>query len=204
MTAAASASGASSVGYNNNGTGYVVGGELLAKYKPDSAFLRLGRLHPLAQRAQRRAGALPQYLFQYDQPHILTVLGSYNFRNGWEFGAQFRLVSGNPVTPNVCNPTSPGCNPSRTNALYNAASGTYVAIPYTGPFSERLPMFHELDVRVDHKWQYKRWALSAYLDIENVYNQSNVEGLSYNYNFTQRSYVSGLPFLPSIGVRAEF
>ena len=140
--------------------------------------LRLDRLHPLAQRAHATAPARPEHLFQYDQPHILTVLGSYNFGNGWEFGARFRLISGLLATPNVCDPTSPSCDPFRTSALFDAATGTYVAIPASGPFSERLPIFHQLDLRVDKRWSFKRWKLSAYLDVQNAYNQPNVEGYS--------------------------
>ena len=33
---------------------------------------------------------------------------------------------------------------------------------------------------------------------------SAVEGVSNNYNFTQRTYATGLPILPSLGMRAEF
>ena len=36
----------------------------------------------------------PEQLFNFDQTHILTVLGSYRLGRGWEFGARFRLVSG--------------------------------------------------------------------------------------------------------------
>jgi hypothetical protein len=50
----------------------------------------------------------------------------------------------------------------------------------------------------------KSWQMSAYLDVQNAYNHQNVEGILYNYNYTQRSYVTGLPIIPSLGVRAEF
>jgi hypothetical protein len=65
-------------------------------------------------------------------------------------------------------------------------------------------MFHQLDIRVDKSWKFTSWQLSAYLDVQNVYNQGNVEGTSNNYNFTQTTYATGLPFLPSLGMRAEF
>ncbi len=39
--------------------------------------------------------------------------------------------------------------------------------------------------------------------MQNAYNQGNVEGISYNYNYTSRAYVAGIPILPSIGVRVE-
>jgi TonB family protein len=203
----ASASG-NAVTYTNDSTGYVGGGELLVKYKPDRHFF--GWIAYTLSRSVRSDGydangvPLPQHLFQYDQPHILTILGSYNFRNGWEFGARFRLVSGSLVTPNACDQTLPGCSATRVNSLFNATTGTYTPIPASGQFSERLPIFHQLDLRVDRSFRFKTWKLSAYLDIQNVYNQSNVDGLSYNFNYTTRSFVSDLPILPSIGMRGEF
>ena len=56
----------------------------------------------------------------FDQTHILTILGSYRLGHGWEFGARFRLVSGNLVTPEVCKPGSTGCDPNRTGSLFHS------------------------------------------------------------------------------------
>ena len=180
VVSSASATGAANANYTNLGTGSVIGSELLVKYKPDARFF--GWIAYTLSRSVRTDGpGLAEHLFQYDQTHILTVLGSYRLGHGWEIGARFRLVTGDPVTPNVCDPTTAGCNPNRTNGLFNAASGTYTAIPSVAPYSERLPMFHQLDIRVDKTYKFKRWQLSTYLDVQNVYNQANVEGLQYNY-----------------------
>jgi len=31
-----------------------------------------------------------------------------------------------------------------------------------------------------------------------------VEGLSYNYNYSRQSYQTGIPIIPSLGMRGEF
>ena len=36
--------------------------------------------------------------------------------------------------------------------------------------SGRLPVFHQLDLRVDKTWYVRRWTLGIYLDIQNLYN----------------------------------
>ena len=41
----------------------------------------------------------PERRFDFDQPHILTALASYQLSHEWAVGARFRLVSGNPYTP---------------------------------------------------------------------------------------------------------
>ena len=60
------------------------------------------------------------------------------------------------------------------------------------------------DVRVDKRWIYKSWILGAYLDIQNVYNRSNAEGVEYNFDFSQSRPLTGIPILTILGVRGEF
>jgi hypothetical protein len=175
--------------YNNLGKGYVVGTELLLKYKPDAHFF--GWLAYTLSRSTRQEP--PDYkteLFQYDQTHILTVLGSYRLGRGWEFGARFRLVSGPLYTPTIFG-------------VYNADAGAYT--PISGlPFSDRVPMFHQLDIRIDKQWRMDGWSLRTYLDVQNAYNRANPEDLAYNYNFSQSRVQAFLPIIPSLGIRGEF
>ncbi|AUX41432.1 ligand-gated channel protein [Sorangium cellulosum] len=189
--------------YRNAGSGRVIGGEFLLKYKPDDRFFGWAA-YTLSRSTRVPGPGEAERLVSFDQTHILTVLGSYRLGDGWEFGARFRLVSGNLVTPNVCNVYEQTCDPYRTNALFHAPTGTYTPIPFSGTNTERLPAFHQLDLRLDKTWAWKRFRLSAYLDVQNVYNNTNSEAIQYNFNYTARQYVTGLPVLPSFGLRGEF
>ena len=91
-----------------------------------------------------------------------------------------------------------------TYGFYDATVGAYIPSLEYPPLAKRNPLVHQLDIRVDKAWTYSWGKLSAYLDIYNVYNAGNVEGVSYNYNYTLSSNATGLPFLPSIGMRADF
>ncbi|NUP10525.1 MAG: TonB-dependent receptor [Polyangiaceae bacterium] len=187
--------------YTNSGRGYAAGGEFLIRYKPDERFF--GWLaYTLSRSVRQNAPGEEEFLVNFDQTHILTVLGSVKLGHGWEIGSRFRLVSGNIIDPIVCDPQIVGCNPLRTNALFHGASGAYTPIPI-GNNSERLPLFHSLDIRVDKKWKFKYWAFSIYLDVQNVYNNQNPEAVGYNFNYTARQYVNGLPILPSLGIRGD-
>ncbi|HKQ68986.1 MAG TPA: TonB-dependent receptor [Polyangiaceae bacterium] len=175
--------------YNNLGKGYVVGAEVLLKYKPDERFF--GWLAYTVSRSARQNP--PDYatqLFQYDQTHILTLLGSYRLGRGWEFGARFRLVSGSLYTPAV-------------GGVFDADAGAYAQVS-GAPFSRRVPFFHQLDLRVDKQWRFSSWTLRTYLDVQNVYNRSNPEGVTYNYDYSQSRVQGFLPIIPSLGVRGEF
>lgn len=180
--------------YNNLGSGYVVGFETLLKYKPDARFF--GWLaYTLSRSIRKNSPDDEEYLFQYDQTHNLIVLGSYRLGRGWEFGARFRIVSGPLDTPTVAAPALP--------AIYASDAGAYA--PLEGEaFSERLPLFHQLDLRIDKRWQFRSWRLAAYLDVQNAYNNAAAEALVYNYNYSRRSYQTGVPIIPSIGLRGEF
>ena len=129
-------------------------------------------------------------LFDFDQTHILSVLGQYKITNNWEVGARFRYVTGVPQTPFA-------------GSIYNSDNDAYEGLPGEVN-SVRLPPFHALDLRVDRNWLFDTWRLAAYFEIRNVYNRTNVEGLDYNYDYTEEQYTNGLPIIPSLGLRGEF
>ena len=54
------------------------------------------------------------------------------------------------------------------------------------------------------RFAFKSWILALYLDVSNVTNRANVEGYAYSYDFSRRAPVTGLPLLPSLGLRASF
>jgi len=129
-------------------------------------------------------------LFDYDQTHILTVVASAVLGRGWEAGVRFRLVSGNPETPVI-------------GSIYDADSDIYWPM-YGETNSVRMPMFHQLDVRVDKNWTFKYLKFGVYVDVQNIYNHKNVEGTNYSYDYKQKAYLVGLPLLPSLGLKLEY
>ncbi len=181
-------------GYDTRGTGSVVGAETLLKYKPDARFFGWVA-YTLSRSVRRDAPGAREYPFQFDQTHILTALGSYKLGHGWEAGARFRLVSGPLDTPSLSPPNLPG--------VFAADAAAYT--PLQGaPFSERLPLFHQLDLRVEKGWQFEDFELTFYVDVWNAYNNAAAEALSYNFDFSRRTYQQGLPIIPSLGFRGEF
>jgi hypothetical protein len=59
-------------------------------------------------------------------------------------------------------------------------------------------------MRIDKKLILDQSIWTFYLDIQNVLNIKNSEGLQYSYDYATKEDVMGLPLLPSIGVRGEF
>jgi hypothetical protein len=120
-----------------------------------------------------------------DQPHSLTIVGSTELFEHWRLGGRFRYTTGNPYTP--------------VAGAYQKPNGDWVAVD--GPIlSRRLPDFLQLDLRVDRGWRRPWGTLNLYIDVQNVVNRQNREGVTYNQDYSRLSYTNGLPIFPSIGV----
>jgi len=176
--------------YTNEGTGFAYGVEFLAKYKPDKHFS--GWIAYTLSRSERRdLPGQPLHLFQYDQTHVLSVLGTYSFGNGWSVGARVRFVTGNPYTPII-------------GGYFDNNGGDYGPVDKLPVYSGRLPPFFSLDVRVEKKWHiFKDSQFSVFIDMLNATNYRNVEAFTFNYDFQFHATAAGLPILPSVGARLE-
>lgn len=128
--------------------------------------------------------------FQYDQTHILTVVVGYRPAVGWEISSRYRLVSGNPTAPVL-------------DSIFDADNGSYA--PDRGRFGDaRLPLFSQLDARVQKTWTHDLFAISLYLDVQNVTNHKNEEIHVYDYRYRDQGSISGIPILPTLGVKVRF
>lgn len=170
----------------NEGRGRIYGVETTARYRDARYF---GYLSYTLSRSERRVRQGQYRLSDFDQPHILTFAASAKLGVGWELSTTFRLVSGTPRTPVQAG-------------LYNAATGQYLAV-VGEENSERRPLYHRLDLRLLKRWAVGRGAISAYVDVQNVYNARNADSVDYSFDYRQSERVGGLPIIPSVGLRGE-
>ena len=141
-------------------------------------------------RSERREGDAPSHLFEFDQTHILSALGSVDLGRGWSVGGRWRYVTGSPST-------------FYAGGHVDLDAGAYAPVQDGEPFSRRLPAFHQLDLRIDKTWTFQAWRLTAYLDVRNAYNRQNPEGFTYRYDYAESETIPGLPILPVLGLRGE-
>lgn len=175
--------------YNNGAEGRVYGAELLLRHEFNGRFF--GWIAYTLSRSERLDfGETRWRVFDFDQTHILTALGSYQLPRNWSIGARWRYVTGNPTTPIV-------------DSVYDSDNDVYTRVPGRTN-SARTSPFHQLDVRVDKRWIRDRYTLNLYLDLQNAYNRMNEEDVQYNYDYTESQAVTGLPLIPGFGFRAEF
>ena len=176
----------------NEGIGRIFGMELSFRLQPRRELPLFIQLSYTLMRSERQDDPddNPEWrLFDFDQSHILTMTASYRLPKNWEVGLAVRIVSGNPYTP-------------ITGAVYDERRDNYFPI-FGANNSERNPLYHRIDLRVEKKWKFDAWMLALFLDIRNVYNQGNQEGLIYNYDYRQSVPITGLPIIPALGIRGE-
>ncbi|MGE0788356.1 MAG: TonB-dependent receptor [Sandaracinaceae bacterium] len=173
----------------NDGIGRIYGAELSARMGPTPGFPLIGILSYTLSRSERLDPGADWRAFDFDQTHILTTSVVWRIGDGWEAGASFRLISGNPYTPVV-------------SQIYNVGTGAYQPI-YGAVNSERNPFFTRLDLRIEKVFTIDIVRLAIYLDIQNVYNAQNREAITYSYDYRDQADVIGLPILPSLGIRGE-
>ena len=130
------------------------------------------------------------YIYDIDQTHILVAVAGYSFPDDLGVSGKIQYVTGNPYTP-------------YEQGIYDIDQDSYFSFPTGAYNSERLPSFLSIDVRVDKLFTFEQWQLEAYLDLLNIIRGKNPEFTVYNYDYTEQSYISGLPFIPSLGFEAE-
>lgn len=97
----------------------------------------------------------------WDNTHILNITLGKSFKHNWDVGLKWRFAAGSPYTP---------YDIETSRLIYNWNINNRGVADYDLLNSERLPAFHNLDLRVDKKFFWKFLTLGLYIDIQNVYN----------------------------------
>lgn len=95
----------------------------------------------------------------WDNRFILNMSGTYNFPKHWSLGAKVSCIGGSPYTPYDVEKSS-------LVEAWNVQGRAYY--DYSRYNQERLPVFGQLDMRVDKTFYLKKCMLGFYLDIQNI------------------------------------
>ncbi len=163
---------------DNSGRAKNYGVELSIRYSNETWFAMVSYTLASSQRTDSPAASVGWHPYELDQLNNLNVVGSYRYKR-WQFGGRLQLVSGNPYSPVVVNAAG--------NEITEAWAGT-------------LPMFFQLDLRIDHRWYPHYGTVDLYFDIQNVTNYHNVEGREFDEGTGKEVDTYGLPIIPFIGV----
>jgi hypothetical protein len=115
----------------------------------------------------------------WDQRHLLNLLGGYRLPRGYSVGARFHY-----------------------------ASGRLAPIFQTGGQYQQLPDFYQLDLRAERRFVLDRFLLDVYADVANVTRKTEVVQLVNEPDPMTGVYGTHVDafsiFLPTVGVHGEF
>jgi hypothetical protein len=173
---------------SNDGVGMARGVEVFLKQNVGEKFF--GWLSYAYSRSWRRNfGGDNWELYEYDQPHVATLVTSYAFTPVWRLGTKVRYSSGSLITPVV--------------RAYKDVHGDWNPV-YGEPNSERLGDYVRVDLRVEHGFLYSGWKLNLYFEVLNLFDRGNPSGYEYNDDYSEKKTVNSLPRLFYLGLGAHF
>jgi outer membrane receptor protein involved in Fe transport len=134
--------------------------------------------YTLSKSEQQTPGRTPEeiginygewYNSAYDKTHNLAITSAYHLNEKWDFGANFALQSGQPVT--------------YPDGKYNYLG---VDVPSYGLRNQnRLPAYHHLDVSATltpTKNKNRNWKGEWVFSIYNLYNRKNAASINFRQN----------------------
>ena len=152
------------------------------------------------------------YRSAWDNRHLVSIAGGYMLGKNktWEVAAKFRLLGGAPYTPF-----------DTTVAARQYFLITGEGVPDRNRFNEaQTATFHQLDIRVDKKFFFKKWSLNVFIDIQNIYAARNPGIPNFDLVRDRDGNVVGAPnaentrvrdvaldssnIIPSFGLRVKF
>lgn len=147
---------------DSRSTGKTYGVEFLAQKRTLNNFYGIvAYTFGISQFGDAEGKMLPS---SWDSRHIFTLTAGKYLKRNWNIGARFRLQSGLPQTPY-------DLEKSPLVQVWNIANAPIY--DYSKLNSERGNLVHQLDIRVEKQWIFKKWKLSLYADIVNAYGSKN-------------------------------
>ncbi len=137
----------------------------------------------------------------WDSRHLISFTGGYKLKNNWEVSARYRFAGETPFVP------------TDQDATLNAYPE--IVLDYNRLGEENLGVFSQLDIRIDKKWNFEKFSLNIFAEVQNALAQDNPQppqfGLARDSNgdiqnprsLTEIETDTG-QIIPSIGIVVDF
>jgi hypothetical protein len=130
---------------------------------------------------------------KFNGNYALSVLGGYEFKLGKNIllsaNAKFSYMGGNRYIP---------------VRVISHQTGETIDLDYSKTYTQRFPDYLRLDLNVNMKTNFKKWAFEVFFEVNNVTNKKNVWYQYYNVNKQEEVYIYQYGLMPMGGVRVYF
>jgi len=177
--------------YSNDGEGYAYGLDtLIRKNLTDKISGWASVSFSKSTRKDKRTGE--EFVFDYDQPINMSLVGSYKFNKKWSVGTKLWVHSGTPYTPVV-------------DAIEDAERPGFYRPVYGKLNSDRFPTYHRVDLRIDRTFKRKNDnTMGAYFELFNILGTKNALEYNYNADYTEKEAEYQINGDFSFGFKATF
>ena len=137
---------------------------------------------------------------QHDRRHAFAVSSNYQFAPTWHLYLSWRFHTGEPRTPLI-------------HTEVRLPDGSITCDRQFGDtHSARMPAYHSLDFRITKRSPYRRWELSWYFQILNLYNHKNLDQYAFSEVLNEETGAIEcaieeeplFPIVPTLGVTMRF
>jgi hypothetical protein len=128
---------------------------------------------------------------QFDQTHILTLVGDYKISTFWDVGGRTNYHTGDTYTP-------------VKDAVYNANLDKYQ--PQTSPadlYSARKPNPLRISLFATRDFLWPTWNMQLKFGVEELLIGHDAVEVDNNYDYSKERNVQGVPAIPYLEVRAR-
>lgn len=94
----------------------------------------------------------------WDSRHLISFTGGYKLKNNWEVSSRFRFAGETPFVP-----------VDRTATEQNYPD---IILDYSRLGEDNLNVFSQLDIRIDKKWNFRKFALNLFFEAQNALFQN--------------------------------
>ena len=177
--------------YSNDGEGYAYGLDTLIRKDLTNKISGWAAVS-LSKTRRKDKGTGESFVFDYDQPVNVSLVGNYKFNKKWSIGTKLWAHSGAPVTP-VVGAVEDAERPGFNRPVYGKLN------------SDRFPTYHRVDLRIDRTFKRKKDnTMGAYFELFNILGTKNAAEYNYNADYTEKEIEHQITGDFSFGFKATF
>ncbi|OAB26205.1 TonB-dependent Receptor Plug Domain [Flavobacterium fryxellicola] len=111
----------------------------------------------------------------WDSRNLVSVTAGYKFKRNWEAGMRYRYGGKTPF--------------AKVNEAETLENYPQVVLDFTNLGEQKLNAFNQLDLRIDKKWNFKKFAFNLFLDVQNALGQIIPQPIEFGLNRDQNGQI---------------